>query len=435
MIKSLVVVGAAGMLLIGCVSITPAGTVSPSTAPSLSVITPAPATGTPAPVDTATPAPVDTGTPTTLPPSFEPTAQATGTPQPPPSPAASPSGVENYGASTPLFDDQMEDPSSGWGVGANDGGSVAYDDGNLLVNAAAGGAWEWTRRLTGSTDSAVHIEGVYTPSGPGHMGLLCGENDDELWGAIANLDDGHYAFIKLAAAGATTLAEGQLDILRLDPGDISRFALDCAGTATGEFRMQVYSAGTNEGAQYFGAPGEGPAAIDRVGIYAQSIADPYALTVDYVIAFGGDGDTSPTPAEVELMTHVPAAWQPDCFEAFASFYAVGAQADILCQLFDGKSDYAEYTSFDTQANMDAYFQYLVDKYAVPESGLNCDAGAHQGNYTIGGELARKLLCAPDPLGGTRLFWTYDDLLILSDLDDNDGSYPDMYADWLIAGPN
>ena len=38
-------------------------------------------------------------------------------------------------------------------------------------------------------------------------------------------------------------------------------------------------------------------------------------------------------------------------------------------------------------------------------------------------------------GGTRLFWTYDDLLILSDLDDNDGSYPDMYADWLIAGPN
>ncbi len=84
--------------------------------------------------------------------------------------------------------------------------------------------------------------------------------------------------------------------------------------------------------------------------------------------------------------------------------------------------------------MDAYFQYLVDKYAVPESGLNCDAGAHLGAYTIGGEPAGQLLCAPDPLGGTRLFWTHDDLLILSDLDDNEGSYPDMYADWLIAGP-
>ena len=301
-------------------------------------------------------------------------------------------------------------------------------------NAAAGGAWEWTRRLTGSTDNATHVEGVYTPSGAGYFGLLCADNDDEMWGAIANAD-GAYSFIKLGATGATTLAQGQLDILRLDPGDISRIALDCAGTATGSFRMQLYSAGTNEGAQYAAAPGEGPTAIDRVGIYAQSVDDPYSLIVDYLLAFGGTGDTSPSPAEVELMSHVPVDWQPDCFESFASVYAVGAQADILCQLFDGRSDYAEYMSFDTKASMDGYFQYLVNKYAVAESGLNCDAGAHLGAYNIGGEPAGRILCAPDPLGGTRLFWTYDDLLILSDLDDNDGSYADMYADWLVAGPN
>lgn len=55
--------------------------------------------------------------------------------------------------------------------------------------------------------------------------------------------------------------------------------------------------------------------------------------------------------------------------------------------------------------------------------------------TIGGQPAGQLLCAPDPLGGTHLFWTHDDLLILSDLDDNEGSYPDMYSDWLVAGPD
>ncbi len=39
--------------------------------------------------------------------------------------------------------------------------------------------------------------------------------------------------------------------------------------------------------------------------------------------------------------------------------------------------------------MDGYFQYLVDKYAVAESGQNCDAGAHQGTYTIGDQHGRQ----------------------------------------------
>jgi hypothetical protein len=329
----------------------------------------------------------------------------------------------------------MEDPNSGWGTGTNAGGSIAYVDGDLQIDTVAGGAWQYTSRLTGSTDNAAHFEGVYTPSGSGFMGLVCGDSGDVLWGGMANLSDGEYAFIKLEATGATILSQGHLEGLRIDPGEISRFALDCAGTATGSFRMQLYSAGTNEGAHYAGAPGEGPTAIDRVALYTQSLDEPYSLTVDYLIGYGGDGDISPTPEEVELMSHVPSEWQPDCFEAFADVHALGATAAILCQLFDGKSDYAEYMSFDSKASMDAYFQYLVDKYAVAESGLNCDAGAHQGAYTIGDQVAGQLLCAPHPLGGTILDWTHDELLILSQLDDNDGSYPDMYADWLIAGPD
>jgi hypothetical protein len=44
-----------------------------------------------------------------------------------------------------------------------------------------------------------------------------------------------------------------------------------------------------------------------------------------------------------------------------------------------------------------------------------------------------LLCAPGVVG-TRLDWTHDATSILSTLTDFEGSYPDMWADWQIAGP-
>ena len=205
MIRSFAVMGAVGLLVIGCVTISPAATDGPSEPPSDSTPTPIPATAIP----TATSAPISTPSPTaalTSPPTAEPTADATFSPEPLPSAASSPSPVENYGAHTPLFDDQMEDPNSGWGVGTNEGGSVSYADGDLEITAAAGGAWVSTSRLTGSTDNAVHVEGIYTPTGSGYMGLLCGERDDELWGAMANLDNGDYSFIKLGSSGTTILA-------------------------------------------------------------------------------------------------------------------------------------------------------------------------------------------------------------------------------------
>ncbi len=46
----------------------------------------------------------------------------------------------------------------------------------------------------------------------------------------------------------------------------------------------------------------------------------------------------------------------------------------------------------------------------------------------------RILCAPQTTG-TRLDWTLDSELILSTLTDFEGSYVDMYADWLVAGPN
>ena len=72
-------------------------------------------------------------------------------------------------------------------------------------------------------------------------------------------------------------------------------------------------------------------------------ADTYNVSVDAVLAFGGTGDTSMSAEAVELMTHIPADWQPKCFESFASVFMVGVKADILCNFFGGeRSDWAEY---------------------------------------------------------------------------------------------
>ena len=72
------------------------------------------------------------------------------------------------------------------------------------------------------------------------------------------------------------------------------------------------------------------------------------------------------------MTHVPVELAARLFESFASFYAVGITAAV-CASSSTTLRLRGLLSFDTQANMDAYFQYLVDKYAVPQSGLSCDA--------------------------------------------------------------
>ena len=200
------------------------------------------------------------------------------------------------------------------------------------------------------------------------VGLLCAASNDEMWGATEDAA-GNYSFIKVGAQGATVLSQGQLDSLKSAADGFAQFGLDCAGTATGAFRMQVHAAGTNIGVQWFAAQDEGPATFDRVGIYAESTADTFNVSVDAVLAFGGTGDTSMSAEAVELMTHIPADWQPKCFESFASVFMVGVKADILCNFFGGeRSDWAEYMSFGSQADMDASFDYLVNKWAVARIG-------------------------------------------------------------------
>lgn len=421
MTRSFFVSAVVASLVVGCVSLAP-GTAQPSAPPSFGITTPAPAT----PVATATPAPI--ATPTAAP-TETPTSAASITPEPPLTPAPSSGTIGDFGADTLLFADDFSDDTSGFGVGTNSGGTVAYVNGALQFDTLSQGSWMWSRRSVDTFSNVIHVEASFTPSAFGYQGLLCARSDDELWGGVANAA-GIWVFIKLTEDGAAILTSNQQVGFEITPAETTRIALDCAGTDTGLFRMQLSLPDVGLVATYEDT--EGPENFDRVGVYGESSAHPYMLRTDDLFAYGGEGNTTMSPAALALLQHVPAAWRPDCFETQPNPFESGALASLSCALADGRSDVADFAQFDTQENMDAAYQARVDTWAVA-STASCESGPNEVSYTIGGTTAGRILCAPQTVG-IRVDWTHDALTILSTLTDFDGTYGDAYQDWLFAGP-
>ena len=438
MIRSALFVAVLAAVLVGCVSVTnPIVTPAIPTLPGRTqgVTTPAPATPAATPTSAPTPTAEQTAEPTAEP-TEEPTAEATEEPTAeatPEGPAATPAAIEDFGATDLLFADDFSDDSSGWGVGTNAGGTIAYASGALQFDTAEDGSWMWSRRATPELQNVLHIEADLTPSAAGYQGLLCADKDDILWGAIAN-DEGTWAFIKVTADGFTALSTNQDQGFAIVPGETTRMGLDCQGTAAGEFRMQLSLPDLGAATLYEGATDDGAAQFDRAGVYSESRADPYSLRVDNLFAYGGTGETTTmSDAAAALLEHVPSDWQPDCFESVGNPFDEGITAAISCTLTDGRSDFVDYLQFDTKDNMDTTYQQRVDIYSV-ESTDSCETGPDETGYAIGGSEAGRILCAPSVIG-VRSDWTHDDLMILTTLTDFEGSYEDMYQDWLIAGPN
>lgn len=413
-------------LLTGCVSLGPSPTTQPSLGPSFTITTLAPipsasATSVPTASPSATASPIEaaTATPTEAPTVGAPTLGPSASPAPPLTPTPSTAVIEDFGADELLFGDDFSDPASGWGVGTNAGGSVAYTDGVLRFDTSGDEARLWSWPTPDDTWNVIRAEGVFVPSAAGSFGLICAISDEELFGAALNTDGGWFFF---------QLDSGVANILTSDPDadwnvpvDLATsVALDCAGTQTGPMRMQVSLPEFGVAAIFDG--GEGPVGFDRVGVYAESSTHPWSLGVDNVFAYGGEG----------LLGHVPVDWRESCFATSPSASETGARATVSCQPSTGRSDVVDFVQFDTQESMDAAYQTRVDNWAV-ESTDSCETGPNETSYTIGGSPAGRILCAPQTVG-IRFDWTHDDLLILSTLTDFEGSYANAYEDWLIAGP-
>jgi hypothetical protein len=196
----------------------------------------------------------------------------------------------DFGASTLLFSDAFDDPLSGWGSGSTPGGEVQYSTSALeLRPSGEGRPWVWSTRQLVDVQNVVHLEATLTPSVAGYQGLLCTNNDELTYGAAVN-SEGRWAFITLATE-RTDLLTTQVDTAWLiAPNVPTRFALDCAGTATGAFRMQLSLPERGMGVMYEGGS-TGPDNFDRVGLFAEAGAPAYVLRVDDAAALGGTGTT------------------------------------------------------------------------------------------------------------------------------------------------
>ena len=434
MTRALAISVVVALLAMGCVSLGPAQTTQPPP-PSFSITTPAPSpSASPSITAAPTASPSVTASPTeaaTASPTEAATAGPSDTPAPPLTPAPSAAVIEDFGADQLLFTDDFSDPTSGFGVGTNAGGTVAYLDGGLQFDLATDDSWMWSRRSHALRWNVVHVEADMTPSADGSGGLLCADDEEELWGALANTE-GQWAFVRLDDEGVDVLVSNLAAGWPMTPGETTRMALDCSGTALGSFRMQLSLPDLGLAAIYEGVEGEGDEGFDRVALYAEASSDPYSLRFENMAVYGGDGETTMSPEARALLLHVPSDWRPDCFETPPPAFDSGAVASVSCPLADDRSDVIDFVQFDTQDNMDAAYQARVDTYAV-DSTESCQTGPNETGYTIGGSPAGRILCAPQ-LSGIRFDWTHDSLLILTTLTNFAGSYPDTYQDWLIAGP-
>jgi hypothetical protein len=339
--------------------------------------------------------------------------------------------IDDFGADTLLFADDLSDSTSGWGVGTNAGGTVGYVDEALQFDLSSDDSWMWTRRADALRWNVMRVEADVSPSGSGYAGLLCSDDEEELWGAAVTTA-GLVQFFELTDAGASILTSVEDLRWAIAEAATTRLVLDCAGTAIGPFRMQLSLPDRGLSVVYDGASGEGDEGFDRASVYAESLSHPYSLRVDNVSVYGGEGETAMSPEAQALLLHVPLAWRPACFESEPSAFETGGLAAVSCTLADGRSDVVDYVQFDSNENMDAAYQARVDQWAV-ESTASCETGPNEVGYTIGGTPAGRVLCAPQVVG-IRVDWTHDDLLILTTLTDFEGSYGDAYQDWLAAGP-
>lgn len=332
----------------------------------------------------------------------------------------------------------QESPSDCWGVGTNDGGTVAYVEGTLRFDLSATGAWMFSRRLADSTSATMRVLGDYYPTNEGRFGPVCAADDDLLFGAVVGTD-GSWAFVKVDENGPEDIFGDPDAGLDVTAGGSNLVALECAGTATGKLRLTLWLGESGPVATW--TQPNGPQSFDRAGTYVDATSDDFSVALDNVVAFGsGIADGSYSAAGEALLAHVPEDWQSACYPGLVPPYlARTAEAVVTCFLSSTNADgaeMAEYASFSSTADMQDAYQGRIDSFGSGDAGNSCDSGPTETSWNFGEGTpdSGRLLCVAQ-FAGIRFDWTDTRLNILSSLTDFDADYAKTYDDWLLAGPN
>lgn len=423
--SSVVFMGLA-LVLAACVSVTPPGdSPLPTSTPTLGITTMAPPTDPPATPTEATPSP----------PPETPTDAPTDT-LPPPTDTAQPTDDLGFDERDLLAEDDLSDPASGWGVGDTAGGSIAYVDGALQFDTSGSSAWMWSRRTTGNVNGTMRVVGEFVPDSDGNFGLLCASGDDNLVGAVVSTGGG-WSFVRIGADGAEELlgdADAGLDVsLRIS----SVVAVECAGTASGSLRLQLWLPAYGLLGLY--ESDEGPQNFDRAAVYAEGESDDFSVRLEQIFVFGVTGADGELNSDGEaLLSHVPSDWHDSCYQSpVPPIYGGLARANVVCFLgAPGRvgAEVVEYAAYGSKEDMDEAYRQRVDTFGTGEGALSCAQGSGERAYTIDNVEAGRVLCVPQHVG-IRFDWTDDRLNILSSLVDFDGSHSDAFEDWADGGPN
>ena len=423
-------------LLAGCVSVSGPSTSPGAATPTLGITTPVPSTAGPT-------ASIATTSSPTASPTLAPTASASQSEQPTDSPlptetasiVPTPSSGPVFDTRDLLFEDTFDDDTSGWGIGNTPGGDITYVSGALTFDLPVNGNWIWSRRNTGDVNGTVRLVGEFSAGSDGRFGLLCASGE-ELYGAILSTSGG-YSFVRIGEDGAEELGGDESAGLDVPTGEPTRFVLECAGLATGAFRMQFWQIDTGPIGIY--KSNEGPQNFDRVGAYVEASSDGFSGRLETVHAFGvTDADGQLDAAGEELLNHVPTDWQESCYQSpVPALSADFATTNLVCFIGQPGNDGAEvveYTQFDSKAEMDRAYQSRVTAFGTGDNEPSCQDGSGEHSYTIAETDAGRLLCV-EQVVGIRFDWTDDRLNILSSAVDFDGDFGSTYTDWVDGGPN
>ena len=132
-----------------------------------------------------------------------------------------------------LFEDDFENPSSGWEIGDYDNGSVGYDAGTYVVASRGGSVTMWGMANRSFDDLVVEVDTTQFSAGPASdndYGVICRAQDSGEGYHLLISGDGYYAISKAQDGEFDWLVDWtQSDAIR--PGSATnRIQVICDGT-------------------------------------------------------------------------------------------------------------------------------------------------------------------------------------------------------------
>jgi len=108
-----------------------------------------------------------------------------------------------------LFEDDFEDPSSGWGADQRDGFDRGYDEGVYFFDLRASNWLAWASPGRNFDDVSVEVDArVASGAQDGHYGVLCRYKDADNFYYLAVSADGYYAIFLRAEGDIKVLTGG-----------------------------------------------------------------------------------------------------------------------------------------------------------------------------------------------------------------------------------